>query len=231
MHDDLNDFPESAEFVFRNRAEAGQRLGAELRSRHLVDPLVLGLPRGGVEVAYEIARALNAPLDVIPARKLGAPFQPEVAIGAIAPGAIVLNPQLIEQVGLRRADLDRVLAEEMREMSRQAELFRSGRPALDVADRTVVLADDGLATGATAAAAIQSVRQGRPRKLILAVPVGAADTVRRLHAEVDELVCLETPRDFQAVGQWYENFDQTTDVRVIHLLRWKAATRNPVVSV
>ncbi len=204
--------------IFRDRADAGRRLAAELARRPLEDPLVLALPRGGVEVGFEVARALHASLDVIPARKLGAPHQPELAIGAIAPGAVVLNQQLVRRLGMSDDAIQDAVWEETREMQRRADLFRSGRPPLDVAGRTVILVDDGLATGATAAAAIQSVRRGNPRTILLAVPVGARETVEALRETVDELVCLEMPADLQSVGQWYENFEQTSDRRVIELL-------------
>ena len=211
--------------AFLDRADAGRRLVAHLQSLALESPLVLALPRGGVEVGFEIAQSLRAPLDVLPARKLGAPHQPELAIGAIAPGAAVLNEHIVEQLGLSRQDIDRVIAEEEREMARRAEAFRSGLPPLDVAGKTVILVDDGLATGATAAAAIQSIRRGSPKKLILAVPVGARETVAALRRQVDELICLETTAEFRAVGEWYEDFEQTSDSRVIELLRTAAALR------
>lgn len=213
--------------AFFDRADAGRRLAAQLQKLSLENPLVLALPRGGVEVGFEIAQALRAPLDVVPARKLGAPFQPELAIGAIAPGAVVLNEHIVAQIGLSQQDIDRGIAEEEREMARRAEVFRSGLPPLDVAGKTVILVDDGLATGATAAAAIQSIRRGGPGKLILAVPVGARETVATLREQVDELICLETPAEFRSVGEWYEDFSQTSDGRVIELLRKAASLRQP----
>jgi predicted phosphoribosyltransferase len=213
--------------TFHNRADAGRQLGDALLQQHLTQPLVLALPRGGVEVGYEIARALRAPLDVIPARKLGAPIQPELAIGAIAPGAAVLNRQVIEQLGISEEEIRFVLAGEEQEMTRRAQLFRAGRPPLDVSGKDVVIADDGLATGATAAAAIESVRHGSPRSVTLAVPVGARETVEALRDRVDHLVVLEIPTDFRAVGQWYEDFDQTSDAQVIDLLRRAAVKEEP----
>jgi putative phosphoribosyl transferase len=213
--------------AFRDRTEAGRRLAANLVGRSLANPLVLALPRGGVEVGYEVARALGAPLDVIPARKLGAPGQPELAIGAIAPGASVVNQRIVDELDLSASDLERIIADEEREMARRGGVFRSGRPPLDLKGRTVILVDDGLATGATAAAAIHSIRQGGPSALILAVPVGAPETVSALRSLVDEVLVLETPTDFRAVGQWYEHFEQTTDARVIELLRRAAAAPIP----
>jgi len=211
---------------FADRADAGRRLAGRLQTFQLENPLVLALPRGGVEVGFEIAQALKAPLDVVPARKLGAPWQPELAIGAIAPGAVALNEHIIEQLGLSREDIDRVIAEEEREMERRAGAFRAGLPPLDVAGKTVILVDDGLATGATAAAAIKSILRGSPRKLIFAVPVGARESVAALSKEVDELICLETPAEFRAVGEWYQDFAQTGDQRVIDLLHRAAALRS-----
>jgi predicted phosphoribosyltransferase len=210
---------------FLDRADAGRRLGADLLSRHPENPLVLALPRGGVEVGFQIALALHAPLDVLPARKLGAPYQPELAIGAIAPGAVTLNYHIIAQLGLTQDDIDEVIAQEEQELERRVQLFRSGLPPLDVAGKTVILVDDGLATGATANAAILSIRKGSPRKLILAVPVGAGETVAALSPLVDDLICLETPLEFRAVGEWYDDFEQTTDQRVIVLLRQAAILR------
>jgi putative phosphoribosyl transferase len=204
--------------MFVDRRHAGRRLGALLALRHISNPLVLALPRGGVEVGYEIAATLRAPLDVIPARKLGAPGHAELAIGAIAPGSTVLNSDIIEHLGIARDAIEQVIADETREMDRRATLFRSGRPPLAVTGHTVIVADDGLATGATALAAIQSVRQGEPLGIILAVPVGAGETVERLTA-VASVVALEVPADFRAVGEWYDHFPQTTDDEVIELLQ------------
>jgi predicted phosphoribosyltransferase len=214
--------------TFVDRADAGRRLGAHFTGRHLENPLVLALPRGGVEVGFEVALALHAPLDVIPARKLGALSQPELAIGAIAPDAVILNDRIIAELGLEQDDIDRATAQQRVEMERQAALFRSGRPPLDLAGKTVILVDDGLATGATASAAIASIRRHHPRKVILAVPVGARDTVARLQHEADQVLCLETPWDFRSVGQWYADFQQTTDERVVELLR-RAGTLRPEV--
>ena len=211
--------------TFRDRADAGRQLAAKLRDHALGDALVLALPRGGVEVGFEVARALRVPLDVIPVRKLGAPHQPELAIGAIAPGAVVLNEHLVRELGIRDDTIEDVVSAETHEMQRRADLFRSGRPLLDVKGKTVIVVDDGLATGATAAAAIRSARLGTPGRILLAVPVGARETVQALREIVDELVCLETPAAFQSVGQWYENFEQTSDDRVIDLLAQAAPAR------
>jgi len=210
---------------FLDRADAGRQLAAELQGRCPERPLVVGLPRGGVEVGFQIAQALRAPLDVLPARKLGAPDQPELAIGAIAPGAVILNHHIIDQLGLTREEVDEVITQEEQELERRARLYRSGLPPLDVGGMTVILVDDGLATGATAAAAVQSIRRGSPRKLILAVPVGARETVAALRSQVDELICLERPWKFRAVGEWYDDFEQATDQQVIRRLQEAAVLR------
>ena len=212
--------------LFLDREDAGRRLGMRLAGRAFERPLVLALPRGGVEVGFEVATALHAPLDVIVARKLGAPDQPELAIGAIAPGVVVLNERIVEQLGVSRADVEALIAEETAEMERRAAAYRGGRPALDVTDRAVILVDDGLATGATAAAAIRSIRAGRPARIVLAVPVAAAETVSRISEQADEVMCLAVPTDFRAVGQWYEDFGQTSDRQVIELLE-RAGTSGP----
>ncbi len=199
------------EIPFRDRAEAGQRLGERLQHLRGEDVVVLGLPRGGVAVAYEVAKALDAPLDVVVARKLGAPDQPELAIGAIAPGASVLREELARMLGISKDEIERITA---RERARAAELearFRRGRDAPEVAGRTAVVVDDGLATGATATAAVRSVRTRRPARIVLAVPVGAPESVADLSREVDEVVTLMAPRDFRAVGLWYESFPQLSD--------------------
>jgi len=211
--------------LFHDRSDAGRRLGARLAALRLDDPLVLALPRGGVEVGFEVARTLHASLDVIVARKLGAPNQPELAIGAVAPGAVVLNDRIIEQLEISARDIEAEIARATAEMERRAAVFRSDRPPLALAGRTVVLVDDGLATGATAAAAAQSIRQARPALTVLAVPVAARETVARLKDQVDQLICLSLPPDFRAVGEWYEDFDQATDRHVVELLERAGALR------
>jgi predicted phosphoribosyltransferase len=182
-------------------------------------PLVLGIPRGGVPVAAEVARALGAELDVIVARKLGAPFQPEFAIGAVtANGGMYIDSELVRRIGVSQSYLYRVCQDESAEARRREELFRGGAPPPEVAGRTVILVDDGLATGATMRAAARSVRAGRPAKLVIAVPVGAAETCYALEEEADEVVCLAKPYPFVAVGLHYANFAQTSDTEVVRLL-------------
>ncbi|MDC4227287.1 MAG: phosphoribosyltransferase [Candidatus Manganitrophus sp.] len=205
--------------VFKDRVEAGRRLAERLQEFRDENPIVLALPRGGVPVGYEVARALGAPLDVIIARKLGAPGQPELGIGAIAPGGVrVLNKEAVEMLGLREAEIEAIAAEEERELDRRLRRFRVDRPAPELRGRTVILVDDGLATGVTAKAAIRAIRKEGPRRIIFAVPVCAADTARALSDEVDELVCLDAPPYFGAVGLWYRNFEQTSDEEVLDLL-------------
>ncbi len=204
--------------IFRDRAHAGRLLAerlAHLRGERVV---VLGLVRGGVAVAAEIARTLDAPLDVIVARKLGAPFQPELAIGAVARDASFINHALIEMSGITPPELERITGAAMAEVKRYEERFREGRPAEPVEGRVAIVADDGLATGATAIAAARTLRKRGPERIILAVPACAPQSVGSLEAEVDKLVCLTRPYDFYAVGQFYENFAQVADAEVEALL-------------
>lgn len=206
--------------VFEDRADAGRRLARRLARYGDEDPVVLALPRGGAPVAAEVARALGAPLDVFVSRKLGAPDQPELGIGAVAQGgARVLNARIVEHLGITEGYLDRITRRELAEVERRLRLLRGeGRPEPEIEGRTAILVDDGLATGVTARAAIRALRQRGPRRLVLAVPVCPPQTARAIAPEVDDLVCLETPEDFVAVGLWYRNFDQTTDDEVVALL-------------
>jgi putative phosphoribosyl transferase len=210
---------------FRDRRDAGRRLAAKLEHLRGQDVLVLGLPRGGVEVAYEVATALDAPLDVVVARKLGAPHQPELAIGAIAPGASVLRDELVSILGIRPDEIESISARERRRAEELEMRLRHGRPAHDPAGRTVVVVDDGLATGATATAAVRSVRTRRPARVVLAVPVAAPESVRDMEHEVDEVVTVIAPRDMRAVGLWYGSFPQTSDEEVEAMLDERAAAR------
>ncbi|HZQ39074.1 MAG TPA: phosphoribosyltransferase [Dehalococcoidia bacterium] len=205
--------------LFHDRTDAGRRLAQRLTAYRGPDTVVLALPRGGVEVGYEVAREIGAPLDVIVARKLGAPGQRELGIGAIAPGGVrVLDEETIAFLNISPRAIDAVAAEEAAEMNRRERLFREGRPAIDLGGRAVILVDDGLATGVTARAAVRAISMQRPRCVVLAVPVCAPETAAALRGEVDDLICVESPPDFMAVGRWYEDFDQTSDDEVIELL-------------
>jgi putative phosphoribosyl transferase len=205
---------------FRDRTEAGRRLADVLREyAGRPDVLVLALPRGGVPVAYEVARALDAPLDVFLVRKLGVPGHEELAMGAIASGGVrVLNERVLAIAGVDERTVDAVAAEEQRELERREAAYRGDRPALDVRGRTVVLVDDGLATGSTMRAAAVALKEQNPRRLVIAVPVAAGETCDEFRGEVDEIVCASTPEPFYGVGMWYEDFSQTTDEEVVRLL-------------
>jgi predicted phosphoribosyltransferase len=206
---------------FRDREEAGQHLGAALAARfgNRDDILVLALPRGGVPVGYEVAQALRAPLDVFIVRKLGLPGHEEFAMGAIASGGVrVLNEEVFAQVPIPSHVVDAVAEREMRELERRERSYRGSKPPLDVREKTVIVVDDGLATGSTMKAAVRALRQMGPRAIVVAVPVAAAQTCDEFRSEVDEIVCLRTPEPFQAVGLWYLDFSQTTDAEVHGLL-------------
>jgi putative phosphoribosyl transferase len=209
---------------FVNRADAGRRLARQLGPLRRENPVVLGLPRGGVLVAFEVARALRAPLDVLVVRKLGVPFQPELAMGALGEdGVRVVDDDLVRSAAISDADLAAVEARERAELQQRTRRLRTGRPRIPLAGRTVVIVDDGVATGSTARAACRVARAQRARKVVLATPVGAADAVKRLRRDADDVVCLEVPALFFAIGQWYEDFTQTPDEQVADLLRRAAA--------
>jgi predicted phosphoribosyltransferase len=206
--------------LFRDRTEAGRQLAARLAGyAGRPDVLVLALPRGGVPVAYEVARALRAPLDVFLVRKLGVPGHEELAMGAIASGGVrVLNEEVVRRLGLSEEAINAVAADEQRELKRRERLYRRERPPPDVRGRTVILIDDGLATGSTMRAAVAALRQQGPAHIVVAVPVGAPETCAELQSEADEAICTRMPEPFYAVGLWYEDFSQTTDEVVRELL-------------
>jgi putative phosphoribosyl transferase len=207
--------------IYQDRAGAGKALAAHLREyADRADVLVLGLPRGGVPVAYEVARSLRVAMDIFLVRKLGVPGHEELAMGALASGGVrVINDDVTIQLGISRSVIDRVAAREQQELERRERLYRADRPPPAVQGRTVILIDDGLATGSTMRAAAAALRQMSPQKIIVAVPVAAAETCDELRNEVDEIVCVETPEPFVAVGAWYSDFSQTTDDEVRELLQ------------
>jgi len=221
---------------FKNRAQAGRLLAKRL-ARYAQRPgaqapgaIVLALPRGGVPVAFAAAAALGVELDVLMVRKLGLPYQPEFAIGAVGSGGVqVLQPGVPGLMGITRAEVDAITARELAEIERRARLYRGGRPEPVLAGRNVIIVDDGIATGSTMAAAIQVARRRRAARVIVAVPVAPPDTLDRLEPEVDELACLLSPLRFRAVSQWYDTFDQTNDEEVQDLLAtaWNAQADRP----
>ncbi|NJO50722.1 MAG: phosphoribosyltransferase, partial [Leptolyngbyaceae cyanobacterium RM2_2_4] len=200
---------------------AGQLLAGELKEyADCPDVLVLALPRGGVPVALEVAKALNAPLDVFLVRKLGVPGQEELAMGAIASGGVrVVNQDVVRNHRLFEAAIHKTAVREQRELERREKLYRGDRPPLNLHGATVIVVDDGLATGATMRAAIMAIRQQDPARLVIAVPVAAAETCRDIEAEADQVICAMTPEPFYSVGLWYENFSQVSDTEVQDLLK------------
>jgi putative phosphoribosyl transferase len=216
--------------LYRDRREAGRQLAAKLAAyAGRPDVIVLALPRGGVPVAYEVARALGAPLDIFLVRKLGLPGREELAMGAVASGGIrVLNEEVVRALRIPEEVIDEVAAEEMEELERREQLYRGDWPPPDVRGRTVILIDDGLATGSTMRAAIAALRQQHPARIVVAVPVGAPETCAEFQDEADEAICALTPDPFYAVGLWYGDFTQTTDEEVRDLLEQAAAEHAPV---
>lgn len=208
---------------FRDRRQAGRMLADELAAMTLFDPLVIALPRGGVPVACEIADRLHAPLEVFGVRKLAHPDRPEIGFGAIAEdGTRLVDPESARVLGLRNGDLDRITAREQGELRRRLDLYRDGRPAPDVRDRTVVIVDDGVATGLTDAAAIRAIRHRGARRIILAVPVGSASAMELLHGWADTVVTLRIPAHFRGVGDSYRDFGQVSDEEVLDALAGSA---------
>jgi putative phosphoribosyl transferase len=211
----------NVDVTFQDREDAGRRLAQALPDyANRKDVIVLGIPRGGVPVAFEVAKALNAPLDIFLSRKLGVPGQEELAFGAIATGETrVLDQEIIEAIGISEEQIERVTARVKKELERRENLYRGSRAPLKLEGLTVVLVDDGIATGSSMRAAIQALRQMKPARLVVAVPVAPLSTCNRLKHEVDDLICLYSPKDFYAIGQFYENFSQLADEEVTELLR------------
>ncbi len=215
--------PHSAEHIgpprFRDRHHAGRELARALGALAERDPVVVALPRGGVPVGYEVARALGAPLDIGLVRKLGAPMQPELGIGALGEGGqVIVDPNTLERLGVSRAELGQVVERETRELERRRQVYRPSHPALDVDGRVVILVDDGLATGVTAVAAARVLRAGGAREVILAVPVCPSEARGHVRAEFDDFICLGSPEPFIGVGGAYDDFTQTSDREVVELL-------------
>lgn len=204
--------------MFADRIEAGARLAEALEHLEGEDVVVLGVPRGGVEVAAEVARARGWPLDIVIPRKVGAPFNPELGLGAIAPGVRVLDERMIRTLNVSPDYLEEEISAQEEEIHRRTGAYRGGRPPLDVRGKVAVVVDDGVATGGTAAAAVRWARAQGATRVVLAIPVAPREAVMRLSKEADEVACLGTPEPFFAVGQWYERFPQTSDREVVDLL-------------
>lgn len=213
--------------MFSDRTDAGRRLAERLQRFKADHPLVLALPRGGVAIGVEIARALAAPLDVVLVRKIGVPFQEELALGAVADGdhpEMVVNRDLAKLLELPDGYLDKERDRQLAEIERRRKLYLAGRPRPGIAGKTAIVVDDGIATGATMRAALLAVRRAGPKRLVLAVPVAPAETIAELRHDVDEVVCLETPPDFGAISLYYEDFRQVTDSEVVAMLAETAGT-------
>ena len=213
---------------FHDRKDAGQQLAAQLLGYTAQHPIILALPRGGVPVGYEVAKALRAPLDVWVVRKLGLPWQPEVGFGAVAEGGLVhLNRDILENVKLSEDEVEAAIEEQRREVEGRVRRFRRGLPPPQLAGRTVIVVDDGIATGGTVRVALRAIGDQQPKQTILAIPVAPAATVRALEPEVARVVCIRAPHDLHAIGQWYDDFSQVPDDEVIRLL--DRARREPIV--
>jgi predicted phosphoribosyltransferase len=211
--------------IFADRIDAGERLAKSLTHLAGSECVVLAIPRGGVIVGEVIARELGAPLDVVVPRKIGAPGNPELAIGAVAPGIRVLDPRMVGALGVTDRYLEREIAEQEAEIERRQRAYRGGRPPQPVEGRVAIVVDDGVATGSTAVAALRWARARGAERVVLAVPVAPPQSLERLRAEAEEVVVLETPQPFLAVGEWYRDFDQTTDEQVVEALARSAGSR------
>jgi putative phosphoribosyl transferase len=207
--------------IFSSRADAGQRLAEQLGAYKSPDTIIYALPRGGVAVAEEIARALNAPMDLLLVRKIGTPWHRELALGAVVDGGkpiIVRNEEVLGATGTSESEFQKICEEELAEIERRRRLYLGDRKRPDPQGRTAIVVDDGIATGATVKAALRALRQRKPKQIILAVPVAPPDTLEQLYSDADKIVCLETPEPFGAIGFFYRDFHQMTDAEVIHIL-------------
>lgn len=216
--------------TFLDRTAAGRKLAAELERFKKEQPVVLALPRGGVPVAFEVAKALDAPLDLVLVRKIGAPWQTELAIAAVVDGGrpeTVINQDIVDQLGISPSYIDERATTELEEIERRRQRYLADRPRADVAGRTAIIVDDGIATGATMEAALHATRRARPKRLVMAVPVAPPDTLERLRAETDEIVCLQSPAWFGAIGSFYADFHQLSDDEVVALLEGAKASEPP----
>jgi putative phosphoribosyl transferase len=214
--------PDDVRTPFENRAEAGRMLGARLAALHLAKPVVLALPRGGVPVALEVARALDAPLDLLLVRKIGVPWQPELAVAAVMDGAepvVVVERHIQAETGVKQQYIEQRAQEELAEIERRRRTYLADRGPVPVAGRTAIVVDDGIATGTTVRAALKGLRRRNPARLVLAVPVAPPDTIDELRQEVDDVVCLAQPSFFGAIGYFYRDFHQLSDEEVITLMR------------
>lgn len=211
--------------MFKDRKDAGRRLAIELGKLQIERPIIVAVPRGGVMVGAEIAQAMHAPLDVVISRKIGTPYNPEVAIGAVTPdGKVILDQKLMQAFNLKQQDLESEISSARRELTRRLESYRQGRVTLPWKDRSIILVDDGIATGFTLLATIEYVRSQQPKRIILAVPVAPVEVAELMNAKVDDLVCLIKAEDFYAVGQFYQNFEQNEDNEVLTALKQLSTT-------
>jgi len=213
--------------LFQNRSDAGCQLAQKLKHYSSEKPIILALPRGGVPVGYEIAQRLKAPLEVLIVRKIGLPWNPELGVGAVAPGVKILKKNMLYQLGVTDSEIEKIIEEEQEEVKRRQKIYQQNDDLRKITGKTVILVDDGVATGVTVSAALQTIKKLKPKKIILAVPVGEVDIIKQLSLLVDELICLEVPSFFPAVGAFYQNFSQVSDNEVItFLMRAKERAKN-----